>query len=203
MEARTLKMNGVSCFVSRSGYTGEDGFEIMCEGKDALALTEAMMATGEVGMTGLGARDSLRLESGLCLYGNDIDDTTSPSEANLLWTIPKSRRVEGRNNFVGAGRILGEITDKKLVSRKRAGFVNQGPPARAGDKIFDMQSNEVGVITSGVFGPTVKHNCSMGYVKKEFVKKNTELELQVEIRGKMRPLKVTPMPFTPANFFRG
>lgn len=199
MTARNLTVNGVDCFVSRSGYTGEDGFEIMCDGADSVGLTEALLANSDVQLTGLGARDSLRLEAGLCLYGNDLDDTTSPSEAVLLWTIPKRRRADG--GFVGAERILGEIADKKLVQRKRAGFVNQGPPARAGDKIFDTEGEEVGVLTSGVYGPTVKHNCSMGYVKKKLTKKGTDL--QVEIRGKMRPLKVTAMPFTPANFFRG
>lgn len=199
MSAKSMKVNGVDCFVTRSGYTGEDGFEIMCAGADADGLARALLAKEEVFPIGLGARDSLRLEAGLCLYGNDIDDDTSPVEGVLLWTISKKRRADA--NFVGADKILAQIADKKLVTRKRVGFVNKGPPARTGDVIYTKEGEQVGNITSGVFGPTVKHPVSMGYVQKQYAKKGTEL--QVDIRGTRRPLVVTPMPFTPANFYRG
>jgi len=199
MTGKNVDVNGIPCFVTRSGYTGEDGFEIMCEGDKAEDLAKALLANEDVAFVGLGARDSLRLEAGLCLYGNDLDDSTSPIEGTLLWTIPKARRSTG--GFVGADKILPQIKDKSLVKRKRAGFVNKGPPARSHDKIFNMEGEQVGEITSGVYGPTIKKNCSMGYVEPKYAKKNTEL--QVEIRGKLRPLVVNAMPFTPANFFRG
>ena len=189
----------MDCYVTRSGYTGEDGFEIRCEGGGAEGLARALLGEEEVSWVGLGARDSLRLEAGLCLYGNDLNETTTPSEAGLLWTIPKRRRKEG--GFVGADVICGQIADKKLVKRKRAGFVAKGPPPRADDKIFTLNGDEVGVITSGVFGPSAKGPVAMGYVAKEYAKAGTEL--QVEIRGKMRPLTSAKMPFVPAGFYRG
>jgi len=201
MTGRNLTVAGADCFVTRSGYTGEDGFEIACAGEDADALARTLLAEDEVKPIGLGARDSLRLEAGLCLYGNDIDDGTTPVEAGLLWTIGKRRRKEG--GFVGADKILAQIKDKSLVTRKRVGLVlaKRGPPPRSHDKVFDMDGNEVGEVTSGVFGPTYKAPVAMGYVKKEFMKAGTPL--QVEIRGKKRPLEVAKMPFVPANFFRG
>lgn len=124
MTGRPLKVNGAECYVTRSGYTGEDGFEIACEGADAEALARAILANEEVQPIGLGARDSLRLEAGLCLYGNDIDDNTDPVSAALLWTIPKSRRSPG--GFVGSDPILAKIADRSLVTKKRVGFVNKG-----------------------------------------------------------------------------
>ena len=201
MTGRNLTVAGAECFVTRSGYTGEDGFEIACAGADADALARALLAEDEVKPIGLGARDSLRLEAGLCLYGNDIDDDTTPVEAGLLWTIGKRRRKEG--GFVGAEPILAQIKDKSLVTRKRVGLVlaKKGPPPRSHDKVFDTEGNEIGEVTSGVFGPTYKAPVAMGYVKKEFAKAGTPL--QVEIRGKKRPLEVAKMPFVPANFFRG
>lgn len=199
MTGRNIKVAGIDCFVTRSGYTGEDGFELMCAGEDARALADKLLENDDVKLCGLGSRDSLRLESGLCLYGNDIDDDTSPVEAGLMWTIPKGRRTP--DAFVGADKICEQLANKKSVLRKRVGFVNKGPPARQGDKVFDMDGNEIGALTSGVYGPTVKHNCSMGYVTKKFGKLGTAL--QVQVRGKMHPLVVTKMPFTPANFYRG
>ena len=201
MTGRNLTVAGADCFVTRSGYTGEDGFEIACAGADADALARALLAEDEVKPVGLGARDSLRLEAGLCLYGNDIDDNTTPLEAGLLWTIGKRRRKEG--GFVGAEPILAQIKDKSLVTRKRVGLVlsKKGPPPRSHDKVFDTDGNEVGEVTSGVFGPTYKAPVAMGYVQKKFMKAGTPL--QVEIRGKLRPIEVAKMPFVPANFFRG
>jgi len=199
MSARNLKVGGVDCLVTRSGYTGEDGFEILCEGKQAVGLARKFLAHPEVKPIGLGARDSLRLEAGLCLYGNDLDDGKTPIEAGLTWTISPRRRAEG--GFIGAGAILAQLKDPKLVKIKRCGFTNTGPPARSHDKIFNAEGKEVGEMTSGVFGPTVKMPVSMGYVSSSYAAKGTKL--QVEVRGKKYPLTVVAMPFTPHNFFRG
>lgn len=141
---------------------------------------------------------SLRLEAGLCLYGNDIDETTTPVEAGLLWTIGKRRREEA--NFVGANVICGQIADKKLVQRKRVGFVAEGAPVRIGEEIQDMDGNTVGHVTSGVFGPTVNHPVGMAYVHKKHAKAGTRL--QVQQRNKSRAVTVSKMPFTPAKTFR-
>lgn len=199
MTAAKFQVGGVDCFVTRSGYTGEDGFEIMCEGKDAVGLAQKILAHPEVKPIGLGARDSLRLEAGLCLYGNDLDDGKTPIEGGLAWTISKNRREKG--GFIGADVILAQLKNPKTVKIKRCGFTNTGPPARSHDKIFNLDGNEVGEITSGVFGPTAKSPVSMGYVQSEYANKGTKLEVQV--RGKKYPLTVTPMPFVPHNFFRG
>jgi aminomethyltransferase len=198
MTGRTMAVAGIDdCFVTRSGYTGEDGFEITVPPAGTRPLAEALLSEPEVEPIGLGARDSLRLEAGLCLYGSDIDDTTTPMEGTLLWTIPKSRRADAA--FTGADVILKQIKEKSNT-RKRVGFVSKGPPPRADDKIFNGEGDQVGHITSGVFGPTVKHPVAMGYVEKKYSKAGTEL--QVEIRNKLRPLTVSKMPFTPANFWR-
>jgi aminomethyltransferase len=201
MTGRPLEVQGMALYVTRSGYTGEDGFELHCAGADANALAELLLDQPEVKPIGLGARDSLRLEAGLCLYGNDIDDSTTPIEAGLLWTIGKRRRAEG--GFVGADVILGQVKDKSLVKRKRVGLTlkGKGPPPRSHDKLFNEAGEEIGEITSGVFGPSAKKPVAMGYVKKEYMKKGTPV--QVQVRKKMRPMEVTGMPFVPANFFKG
>eukprot|EP00939_MAST-03C_sp_MAST-3C-sp1_P001472 g1472.t1 len=194
MTAKELSVKGVPCFVTRSGYTGEDGFELSIPGDKTDHVARAMLAEEEVGMVGLGARDSLRLEAGMCLYGNDIDDETTPIEAGLLWTIGKRRRKEG--GFVGADKILAQIKDKSLVTRKRVGVVltKKGPPPRSHDKIYDAAGERVvGEITSGVFGPTAKKPVAMGYVEKQFLKSGTPLK--VEIRGKLRDIETSKMPF--------
>jgi aminomethyltransferase len=200
MTGRNMAVNGVDCFVTRSGYTGEDGFELSCAGGDAEALAEALLSQGEVEPVGLGARDSLRLEAGLCLYGNDIDDSTTPMEAGLLWTINKRRRAEG--GFVGSDVILQQIKDKSH-KRKKVGIVlsGKGPPPRSHDKLYNDEGEEIGEVTSGVFGPTAKKAVAMGYVKKQYAKKGTSI--QVQIRKKRFPMETTGMPFVPANFFKG
>jgi len=175
MSAKPVTVMGVPCFVTRSGYTGEDGYELGIPLEETEKIAKALLDQPEVEIIGLGARDSLRLEAGLCLYGNDLDDTTTPSEGNLLWTIPKSRRADG--GFVGAEKILGEIADKKLVKRKRVGFVGTGPPPRGGDKLFTPEGDEVGVVTSGVYGPSLKKPVGMAYVKKKFMKAGTKLQV--------------------------
>ena len=205
MTGRDLTVAGVPCFVTRSGYTGEDGFEISSPPESTAALAEALLAEPEVEPIGLGARDSLRLEAGLCLYGNDIDDDTTPIEGGLLWTIAKRRRTEG--GFVGADKILAQIKDKSLVTRKRVGLLldGAGPPPRSHDKLFNAEGVQVGEVTSGVFGPTAKKPVAMGYVETKYAKSGTEL--QVEIRKKMRPMKVSgigaKIAFVQTNFFKG
>lgn len=199
MSARNMTVANHHCFVTRSGYTGEDGFEITIPNEAVVDLATQLLAEEEVKPIGLGARDSLRLESGLCLYGNDIDDDTTPVEAALLWTISKRRRADA--NFVGAETVMKQIKDKSLVQRKRVGFVSKGPPARSHNLVYDADGNKVGEITSGVFGPSVKGPVAMGYVDKKLAKVGTCL--QVEIRGKMRPITVTKMPFVTQNYFRG
>jgi len=199
MQARTLKVGGVSCFVTRSGYTGEDGFELSIPGDAVDGIARSMLNEPEVEMIGLGARDSLRLEAGMCLYGNDIDDDTTPIEAGLLWTIGKRRRKEG--GFVGADVVLGQIQDKSKVTRKRVGIAltKKGPPPRTHDKIYDAEGKDVvGEITSGVFGPTAKKPVAMGYVAKEHAKRGTSLK--VEIRGKLRDIEVAKMPFVSPKY---
>jgi aminomethyltransferase len=204
MTGRNLTVNGVSCFVTRSGYTGEDGFEISCNGADAAALSAALCEDDNVKLIGLGARDSLRLEAGLCLYGNDIDDETDPVEAGLLWTIGKRRRTEG--GFVGADKILAIIADRKnLVKRKRVGLTlaGKGPPPRSGDLLFNEEGEQIGQLTSGVFGPSAKKAVAMGYVEKKYGLKSFKGTVKVQIRKKQFDMKVTPMPFHPTNFFGG
>jgi aminomethyltransferase len=204
MAAATLSVSGVECFVTRSGYTGEDGFEIGVPpgqggAHNVVALWEELLAQPEVEAVGLGARDSLRLEAGLCLYGNDLDDTTSPAEGTLLWVVAKCRRTPG--SFVGSERILSEIANKS-ATRKRAGFViPKGAPAREGSAVFDAAGAEVGVVTSGGFSPCLKKGVGMCYVPPALAKAGTELS--VEVRGKKQPLTITKMPFVPSNYYRG
>jgi len=199
MSGHNMSLDGHDCFVTRSGYTGEDGFEIGVPGASAASLAALLLEQPEVMPVGLGARDSLRLEAGLCLYGNDLDETTTPSEAGLLWTIGKRRRTEG--GFPGADIILGQIADKSLVKRKRVGFVTEGAPAREGMHILNEDGDKIGVVTSGVSSPCLKKPLGMAYVEKKYFKSGTKL--QVQVRKKVQPLTVTKMPFVPANFYRG
>eukprot|EP00941_MAST-03F_sp_MAST-3F-sp1_P003247 g3247.t1 len=200
MTGRTLTVNNVECFVTRSGYTGEDGFEISVPAASTAAVAQSLLNEDEVKLIGLGARDSLRLEAGLCLYGNDIDDNTSPLEAGLLWTIGKRRRIDG--GFVGADKILAQIQDRSLVTRKRVGLLltGKGPPPRSHDKLFDSSGTQIGEVTSGVFGPTAGRPVAMGYVDVKHAKKGSKFE--VEIRKKKREVEVVSMPFVPTNFFK-
>ncbi|QFU15810.1 glycine cleavage system aminomethyltransferase GcvT [Microvirga thermotolerans] len=188
---------GLRCHVSRSGYTGEDGFEISVKAEDAAALWRRLLADPEVKPIGLGARDSLRLEAGLCLYGHDIDATTSPVEAGLLWSIQKRRREEG--GFPGAARIQREIRDG--AARVRVGLKPEGrTPAREGTLITTPDGREVGIVTSGGFGPTVNGPVAMGYVSRDVSAVGTDLHLMV--RGKPVPAKVAAMPFAPHRYKR-
>jgi aminomethyltransferase len=197
MSARRMLVGGVACHVSRSGYTGEDGFEISVAGDHAVPLTELLLTQDGVAPIGLGARDSLRLEAGLCLYGHDLDETTSPVEANLVWSIQKRRREEG--GFPGAERIQREL--REGPTRLRVGIKPEGrAPAREGTKILAAARGKIGVVTSGGFGPTVNGPVAMGYVASAHAKTGTPVQLVV--RGKPFPARVVDLPFVPHRYVR-
>lgn len=199
MQTCCAAISGIPAEISRSGYTGEDGFEISVAAADAEGLWKKLASDPRVRPAGLGARDSLRLEAGLCLYGNDLDDTTSPIEAALAWSIQKRRRQEG--GFVGAPRVLQELAAGP--SRVRVGIVPEGKASlRSGAKIFKhaVGGSEIGVVTSGAFGPSVQHPVSMGYVPAELASVGTRLF--AELRGQRLQCAVVPMPFFPHRFKR-
>lgn len=189
---------GVQCGVWRSGYTGEDGYELSCDAASAEGLARALLAHDSVAEVGLGARDSLRLEAGLCLYGHDIDETTTPIEAGLLWSIGKRRRAEG--GFPGASIIQDQIANG--VARRRVGIQPGGrAPLREHTKLFDETGAPVGEITSGGFGPSVGGPVAMGYVETRCAV--AETPLQAEVRGKMLDANVVRLPFVEQNYYRG
>ena len=197
MTCTEIDVAGVPCLVSRAGYTGEDGYEISIPAEETVALAKKLFAEAEVKPIGLGARDSLRLEAGLCLYGHDIDEATTPVEAGLTWTIAKRRREEA--NFPGAKIILDQIANG--AARKRVGFLPEGKaPAREGTEITDASGRKIGVVTSGGYGPTVGGPIAMGYVETASAKVDTAIDLMV--RGKGRPAKVAPMPFVTKRFHK-
>jgi aminomethyltransferase len=198
MTARAVSIAGHDCFVTRSGYTGEDGYEISVPGETAAAFAEMLLAHPDVEPIGLGARDSLRLEAGLCLYGHDIDETTTPVEANLTWAINKRRRVEG--GFPGSDKILGQLADGAL--RRRVGIRLEGrAPAREGTELVDDAGTAIGHITSGGFGPTLEGPVAMGYVDSRF--SETGCQINAMVRGKPLPARVAALPFVAANYKRG
>jgi aminomethyltransferase len=197
MTGRPLNVGGMECFVTRSGYTGEDGFEISVPGGEADNLARKLLGDTEVKAIGLGARDSLRLEAGLCLYGNDITETTTPVEASLTWAIQKRRREQG--GFPGAGIVQRQLAEGPR--RKRVGILPDGKaPARAHTEIANEHGEAVGEVTSGGFGPTVGGPVAMGYVRADLAATGTRLHLMV--RGKALPAKVAAMPFTPHRYHR-
>lgn len=201
MDVRTLDWQGVELWISRSGYTGEDGFEVSVPDSDAETLARQLLAMAEVAPIGLGARDSLRLEAGLCLYGNDIDETTSPIEAGLGWAIQKVRRTGGARagGYPGDARIMGEIDEG--TARRRVGLLPEGrAPMRQGTPLFADATSPaaIGSITSGGFGPSVERPISMGYVARAHAETGTRLF--AELRGKRLPVTVSALPFTQANF---
>jgi len=197
MSVMDATIEGIPVALSRSGYTGEDGFEISVTGNKATALAQILLAQPEVAPIGLGARDSLRLEAGLPLYGHDIDLTTSPVEANLAFTIGKRRREEG--GFAGASRILAELKDGPR--RLRVGIKPEGrAPAREGTPVLDMSGAKIGTITSGGFGPSADSPVAMGYVPAALAPIGTRLQL--EVRGKHLPANIVAMPFVPHRYYR-
>jgi aminomethyltransferase len=197
MTATSVRCAGVDCHISRSGYTGEDGYEISVRATKLPALVETLLGESAVKLIGLGARDSLRLEAGLCLYGHDIDETTSPIEAGLGWSIQKRRRSEG--GFPGAARVQAELADG--TARVRVGLLPEGrAPAREGTEIRASDGAAIGTVTSGGFGPTVGAPIAMGYVNRRFSEPGTPVMLVV--RGKELLAKVVPLPFVPHRYRR-
>ena len=197
MGVAAVSLDGIDCLVSRSGYTGEDGFEISVAATHAEVLADRLVTYVEVVPVGLGARDSLRLEAGLCLYGNDIDELTSPIEAGLSWVIGKRRKLEW--DFPG-GALMRDQLDNG-APRRRVGIRPEGrAPARAQTTIAADDGTEAGTITSGGFGPSVSGPVAMGYVRKDLAQDGTKLNLIV--RGKTIPATVVPLPFTPHRYLR-
>ncbi|WOL12219.1 hypothetical protein Cni_G20985 [Canna indica] len=193
-----LDINGTHCFLTRTGYTGEDGFEISVPSENALDLAKAILekSEGKVRLTGLGARDSLRLEAGLCLYGNDMEQHTTPVEAGLTWAIGKRRRAEG--GFLGAEVILKQLQEGPAV--RLVGFFSTGPPARSHSEILSSSNEKIGEVTSGGFSPCLKKNIAMGYVKSGFHKPGTEVK--IVIRGKSYDGVVAKKPFVPTKYYK-
>jgi len=198
--AADIVLSGMPCFVARCGYTGEDGFEIFVPEKDAVALWQMLVNEPEVMPSGLGARDTLRLEAGLCLYGHDIDDTTTPSSAGLSWTVGKARREPGAAPFPGSEIILAQVAAPKTVRKVRTGLVPKGAPAREGAEICLEDGTIIGKVTSGAVSPILKHNISMGYIDKPYNKAATQIF--VKVRGKMSPAVTTKMPFVPTKYYK-
>jgi len=193
-----VEIAGVNCRVTRCGYTGEDGFEISCE-KNGPKVFDALLAQQYVHPCGLGARDSLRLEAGLCLYGHELDETILPVEASLAWVVNKNRRTGSRANFLGATQVLAQLSKENAPKRKRVGFFVNGAPAREGTVVFS-EGKEVGVITSGTFSPSLNKPIAMGYVSSNLSANGTKLTAQV--RGKDVPIVVEKMPFVPSHYFK-
>lgn len=202
MQYTTARIAGIDCYVSRSGYTGEDGYEISVPADLAESLARRLLAEPEVAPIGLGARDSLRLEAGLCLYGHDMTPETTPIEASLVWAISKVRRADGARagGFPGAEQIFAQ--HQSGAARKRVGLRSQErTPVREGAQIVDDHDNIIGAICSGGFGPTLGAPLAMGYVNAAF----TVLDMPVWaiVRGKKVPMQVSKMPFVAPRYFRG
>ncbi|KAF8514465.1 hypothetical protein JB92DRAFT_3143076 [Gautieria morchelliformis] len=194
--AAKIMIDGIKVHVARGGYTGEDGFEISIPPEHTAHLAE-LLARPPVQLTGLSARDSLRLEAGLCLYGHDLDEDTTPVEAGLTWVIAKNRRESG--DFIGAGGVLRHL--KNGPPRRRVGFVVDEVPAREGAEVFSPEGELIGKVTSGIPSPTLGINISMGYVKNGWHKKGTDVQIQV--RKVSRKAVVRSMPFIETRYWRG
>lgn len=199
MTGGAVQIGGIAAFVTRSGYTGEDGFEISLKKTDTVELTKKLLENPDARLCGLGARDSLRLEAGLCLYGNDLNEDIGPIQAGLTWTIGKSRR--DKCDFVGGDVIKAQLEDPKTVTHRRIGLkVGKGAPARGGSKVLSADGEVVGEVTSGGFSPVLQTNIAMGYVLKSHAKAGTEL--QVETRGRKSEAVATKMPFVTCHYHR-
>lgn len=202
MTGMKATLAGADCFVTRSGYTGEDGYEISVPADLADALARALLALPGVRPAGLGARDTLRLEAGLCLYGHDITQTTTPVEAGLTWAIQKVRRVGGARHggYPGADTVDGQLSAGP--STKRVGLIGlERVPVRAGTVLVDAKGHKLGVVTSGTLAPTVDEPIAMAYLATNHALPHHEV--YAEVRGKRLPMRVSPMPFTPHRYFRG
>ena len=204
MTGGAFTIAGCDCFVTRSGYTGEDGFEISVPAAQADALARALLAQPEVKPIGLGARNSLRLEAGLCLYGNDIDTTTTPPEAALNWAIQKVRRTGGARagGFPGADKVLAQIDDPTLLPRKRVGLIaKERVPVREPAVLENSDGQHIGLVTSGLLSPTLNQPIALAYVQPDYAEAGTEVFAIV--RGKPVPMVVSPTPFVPTRYYRG
>jgi aminomethyltransferase len=204
MTGTRFTWQGGELHITRSGYTGEDGFEISVAGPLADSLARALLEQPEVKPIGLGARNSLRLEAGLCLYGNDIDTTTTPVEAALTWAIQKVRRTGGARagGFPGADRVLGQLDGRVAVTRKRVGLIAlERVPVREHTALQDAQGRAIGEVTSGLLGPTIDKPIAMAYVPPETAAPGSRMSAMV--RGKPVPVEVTPLPFVPNRYHRG
>ncbi len=202
MTGGVFELAGQRCFVTRSGYTGEDGFEISVPAEGASTLAMQLLAQPGVLAAGLGARDTLRLEAGLCLYGHDIDEKTSPVEAGLTWAIQKVRRPGGARagGYPGAAAIEGHLAGG--APSKRVGLVGlERVPVREGASVFDAQGHAIGKVTSGTLAPTVNQPIAMAYLTQDHAQPHSEV--YAEVRGKRVPMRVSPMPFTPHRYHRG
>jgi aminomethyltransferase len=202
MTAARVEIDGASCFVARSGYTGEDGFEISVPAAQAEALARRLLAEPEVAPIGLGARDSLRLEAGLCLYGHDIDTQTTPVEANLTWALSKARRRDGARpgGYLGAEAVMAQLENG--ATRRRVGIRPEGrAPLREGVELIDGDGRPIGRITSGGFGPTFGAPVAMGYVETAQAQPGTRFGAM--LRGKVQPVEVVKLPFVPQRYYRG
>ncbi len=203
MTGAAFQWNGSDLFITRSGYTGEDGFEISVPGVAADALARALLAQPEVKPVGLGARNSLRLEAGLCLYGSDMDTTTTPVEAGLNWAVQKIRRIGGarEGGFPGAATVLAQLNGQGLT-RKRVGLIAlERVPVREHCELQNTQGQRIGETTSGLLGPNIDKPIAMGYVGAEFAALGTRINAIV--RGKPVPMQVVSMPFVPNRYYRG
>jgi aminomethyltransferase len=203
MDAGPHRVDGIACFVSRSGYTGEDGFEISVPAEAAEVLAKTLLENSDVMPIGLGARDSLRLEAGLCLYGHDIDTTTTPVEGALEWSLQKSRRHGGARpgGFPGADKILAQL--EQGTARRRVGLKPEGrAPVREGAALFAdaTSSDQIGAVTSGGFGPSLNAPVAMGYLPSSFATSGGLVF--AELRGQRLPLRIAPMPFVPNTYKR-
>lgn len=198
MHVRRAKVAGVDAIVGRTGYTGEDGFEISMAAADCETIARALLADPDVLPIGLGARDSLRLEAGLCLYGHDIDESTDPVEGDLVWSIGKRRKIE--KGFLAADKIMDRVLNG--TGKKRVGIRPEGrAPARDGTEIADKSGRIIGKVTSGGFSPSLNAPIAMGTVETAFAADGTEIDLIV--RGKPMPARIVPMPFVPHRYKRG
>ena len=204
MTGAAHQWNGASLYVTRSGYTGEDGFEISVPAEHAEAMARALLAQPEVQPIGLGARNSLRLEAGLCLYGNDIDTTTTPVEAALNWAMQKVRRTGGARagGFPGAGKILAQLDGTQPPQRLRVGLIaKERVPVREHVELQNAAGERIGEVTSGLLGPSINQPIALGYVQSGYAALGTQV--QALVRGKAVPMEVAPLPFVPNRYFRG
>ncbi|MET1077857.1 MAG: glycine cleavage system aminomethyltransferase GcvT [Pseudomonas sp.] len=202
MQFARVRLLGLDCYVSRSGYTGEDGFEISVPAAHAETLARSLLAEPEVAAIGLGARDSLRLEAGLCLYGHDMSEATTPIEAGLLWAISKARRADGARagGFPGAERVFAH--QQQGVPSKRVGLLPQERvPVREGAEIVDADGQVIGRVCSGGFGPSLGAPVALGYVQAGH--NALDSEVWALVRGKRVPMKVSKTPFVPQRYYRG